>query len=150
MSDGSEDEQKSNHNFDLDDLALKSKSDDPTIRLDAIRSARKLLSIDCNPPIDKLIQSNFLPIFVQYLTYDKYPDLQFEAAWALTNIASGSSYQTQAVADANALPPLLYLLNSRHSNVCEQAVWALGNLIGKKRNTFFSFLLNSNVYLYNY
>ncbi|CAF0836096.1 unnamed protein product [Adineta steineri] len=130
MSDGSEEDRKPSHDFDLDDLALKSKSDDPTVRLDAIRSARKLLSIDCNPPIDKLIQSNFLPIFVQYLTYDKYPDLQFEAAWALTNIASGSSYQTQAVADADALPPLLYLLNSRHSNVCEQAVWALGNLIG--------------------
>ena len=78
-----------------------------------------------------MIQSNFLPIFIQYLTYDQYPDLQFEAAWALTNIASGNSQQTQAVADANALPYLIHLLYSPHANVCEQAVWALGNLIGK-------------------
>jgi len=131
MSDGSEDDRKSNQYFNLEDLVIKAKSEDPTIRFEGIRSARKLLSIERNPPIDELIQSNFLPIFVQYLTYDQYPDLQFEAAWALTNVASGNSHQTQAVADANALPHLLRLLHSPHSNVCEQAVWALGNLIGK-------------------
>ena len=115
----------------LMNLPQGAKSDDPTIRFEAVRSARKLLSIDRNPPIDELIQSNFLPIFVEYLMYDQYPDLQFEAAWALTNIASGNSYQTQAVANANAVPHLVRLLNSPHSNVCEQAVWALGNFIGK-------------------
>ena len=131
MSEASEDDHEEHTDLNLDDLIIKAKSEDLTIRFEAIRSARKLLSIDRNPPIDQLIHHNFLPIFVQYLTYDEYPDLQFESAWALTNIASGNSYQTQAVADANALPCLLRLLNSPHPNVCEQAVWALGNLIGK-------------------
>jgi HEAT repeat protein len=131
MSDGSEDGRDQRPRLDLNDIALKAQSEDPTIRFEAVRSARKLLSIDRNPPIDDLIQSNLLPTFVQCLTYDQYPDLQFEAAWALTNIASGSSHQTQAVADANAVPYLIRLLYSQHSNVCEQAVWALGNLIGK-------------------
>ena len=32
--------------------------------------------------------------------------------------------------EANAVPLFLMLLNSPHPNVCEQAVWALGNIIG--------------------
>jgi hypothetical protein len=124
-------------NEDLNAIILKSQNSDLSICFEGIRSARKLLSIDRNPPIDDLINLNFLPMLVQCLTYDQYPDLQFEAAWALTNIASGNSQQTQAVADANALPYLLRLLHSTHSNVCEQAVWALGNLIGRIKTFIF-------------
>ncbi|CAF0815379.1 unnamed protein product, partial [Didymodactylos carnosus] len=114
----------------LDEIAEKAKSPDLQVRFEAIRSARKMLSIDRNPPIDDLIRFDLLPNLVDCLLLDTYPDLQFEAAWALTNIASGSSKQTQAVVDANAVPPLLRLLNSKQPNVCEQAVWALGNIIG--------------------
>lgn len=33
---------------------------------------------------------------------------------------------------AGAVPLFLQLLTSPHQNVCEQAVWALGNIIGEK------------------
>uniref|UniRef100_A0A8B9KMS3 Importin subunit alpha-4-like n=1 Tax=Astyanax mexicanus TaxID=7994 RepID=A0A8B9KMS3_ASTMX len=92
---------------------------------------RKLLSSDRNPPIDDLYVINSVCLSVclpAHLCLS--PSLQFEAAWALTNIASGTSAQTQAVVQSNAVPLFLRLLHSPHQNVCEQAVWALGNIIG--------------------
>lgn len=122
-----------------DNLALivaNAASEDQAVQLSAVQAARKLLSSDKNPPIDDLIQSGILPILVkclegtQNVTDPGSPSLQFEAAWALTNIASGTSRQTQAVVHAGAVPLFLKLLQSSSQNVCEQAVWALGNIIG--------------------
>uniref|UniRef100_A0A6Q2XJ76 Importin subunit alpha n=1 Tax=Esox lucius TaxID=8010 RepID=A0A6Q2XJ76_ESOLU len=117
-------------NVTLEAILQNAVSDNGLIQLNAVQAARKLLSSDRNPPIDDLIKSGILPILVKCLERDDNPSLQFEAAWALTNIASGTSQQTQAVVKSNAVPLFLRLLHSPHQNVCEQAVWALGNIIG--------------------
>lgn len=128
--DSTDDEEVDRGHPDLQAIVHNASSGDPNIQLNAVQSARRLLSSDRNPPIDDLINSGILPILVQALRRHDNPSLQFEAAWALTNIASGTSQQTQAVVNADAVPLFLDLLRSPHQNVCEQAVWALGNIIG--------------------
>lgn len=96
----------------------------------AVQSIRKMLSRERNPPIDDVIRANLVRNLVAYLSVNEHPMLQFEAAWALTNIASGTSQQTRVVVEAGAIPSFVKLLSSPNSNVCEQAVWALGNIAG--------------------
>ena len=113
----------------LPDILLQIRSSDPDVRQEAVKSARKLLSREKNPPIDEFIASGILPVFIACLR-DPQENMQFEAAWALTNIASGTSEQTQSVVTAGAVPVFITLLSSSTESVCEQAVWALGNIIG--------------------
>ncbi|KAJ6319020.1 hypothetical protein OIU76_014376, partial [Salix suchowensis] len=94
-------------------------SDDSNLQLEATTQFRK-----------EVIQAGVVPRFVEFLVREDFHQLQFEAAWALTNIASGTSENTKVVIDHGAVPIFVKLLGSPSDDVREQAVWALGNVAG--------------------
>ncbi|KAL0852404.1 hypothetical protein ABMA28_000596 [Loxostege sticticalis] len=105
------------------------QSSDVAVKTVAARAARRMLSREQNPPISVMVEAGVLKPLVHALDRDDCADLQFEAAWAITNIASGTHEHTLAVIDAGAIPKLVALL-ARGGVVGEQSAWALGNIAG--------------------
>eukprot|EP00759_Apiculatamorpha_spiralis_P033919 PhF_6_TR35030/c1_g1_i1/m.51046 len=113
----------------LDEIVGMIRSNNITANIRGSLMVRKLLSVESNPPIDEVIQSNIVPRLVEFLRSEN-TQLQFEAAWALTNIASGTSEHTVFVIQSNAVPLFVELLNSPSDEVREQSIWAIGNIAG--------------------
>lgn len=100
---------------------------------------RMMLSVETLPPIQEVIDTNLVPRFVELLSpnnviykggdSDLVRSTRLEAAWVLTNIASGNSNQTKVVVECGAIPLLLQMLKEENDLV-DQAVWALGNIAG--------------------
>ncbi|CAG9578308.1 putative importin alpha [Leishmania major strain Friedlin] len=92
---------------------------------------RKILSVEKDPPYDVVTSSGVVPHLVNLLQREDYPELQFESAWALTNIAAGTSENTMMLVACGAIPRFVALLGSPNADCRDQSAWAIGNLSGE-------------------
>ena len=65
---------------------------------------------------------------MEYLRQEEYPQLQLEAAWALCNVASGTTVQCQTIVEEGGIPLFSKLIRSQNIYIVENAVWAIGNI----------------------
>ncbi len=103
-------------------------------QVEAAQALRRLLSPP-GPPMAEVLGAlapgDLLPHLVHLLATTPSTALQWELAWALTNIASSTeSEHTREVVRAGAVPVMVALLQSPCPNVREQCAWCLGNIAG--------------------
>lgn len=115
---------------DLESFLDLSQNDSEAQVLYKVVGIRRLLSVPDNPPVQKVIDAGIVPILVDLLGQSQNANFQLELLWALTNIWSGTSDQTQSVVEAGAIDLFLVHLNSPSLEVVEQALWGLGNMAG--------------------
>ncbi|AED96157.1 importin alpha subunit [Arabidopsis thaliana] len=121
-----------------DDIIDGLWSDDPPLQLESVTKIRRITS---QRDISCVIRSGVVPRLVQLLKNQVFPKLQYEVAWALTNIAVDNP---GVVVNNNAVPVLIQLIASPKDYVREQAIWTLSNVAGHSIH-YRDFVLNSGV-----
>ncbi|KYQ88633.1 putative importin subunit alpha A [Tieghemostelium lacteum] len=114
----------------LENLKKSLYSNEESLVYLALIQFRKILSLDKNPPINEVVECDIAPKLIE-LVQCKNAQVQMEAAWALTNIASGENCCKYLV-DIGLIPALIYVIsdpNATH-DVIEQCIWAISNIAG--------------------
>jgi hypothetical protein len=117
------------HERHLDAFVAAARSSDAKTRKEGVMAIRRLLSREQNPPCYQVAASGVVPTLVEMLKmHEEDLTLAFEAAWAITNIASTDL--THVVVEAGAVDPIIELVGHCEPEMREQAIWCLGNIVG--------------------
>lgn len=80
--------------------------------------------------IQRIIDNGTVNTLLELMQNAQYPQLQLEATWIVTNIASGSSKQCECLVEKNVVDLFLKLVYADILHISEQALWGLGNVAG--------------------
>lgn len=69
-----------------------------------------------------------MPKLIQFAYQNQYPRLQVEAAWVLTNIASGDHSHCKVVVQRGGIELFRALIDNANPQIVDHAVWAVGNI----------------------
>ena len=118
------------NNIQIDKTVMnKIYSNDPTVVLSSLKYIRK---ISCITKIDLIIKTDIVPKLIEFLSYVKYQEHQYETGWILTNLTSGTTKQTDAVIRKG--PIVSYLIDAlrctNSSSLQLQFIWCIANIAG--------------------
>ncbi|KAH9291933.1 hypothetical protein KI387_042879, partial [Taxus chinensis] len=69
-------------------------------KMEVLRRLRRLLSQTSMPPVEIAVQAGVVPVLVRFLSFGSANEQLLEAAWCITNIATGDVEQTRALLPA--------------------------------------------------
>ncbi|KAJ3438084.1 importin subunit alpha-4 [Anaeramoeba flamelloides] len=107
---------------------INSNYEDP---LPLVQNLRTIVSTEDEPPMDEIIFSGVIPYIMNFMKDDSNNLLQYESAWIISNIASGTSLHTEYVVNNEAISEFCHLLSSKDKKIQDQAIWGLGNIAGE-------------------
>uniref|UniRef100_A0A7E4ZUJ3 Importin subunit alpha n=1 Tax=Panagrellus redivivus TaxID=6233 RepID=A0A7E4ZUJ3_PANRE len=107
---------------------LLNNPDQATLR-NVFEALRRMLSRTTNPPIDEVVNEGLVVALVQGLSVED-DQVQYEAAWALTNVVSGTQAHTVAAANAGATKAFIQRASNSNDALAEQCFWGLANIVG--------------------
>ncbi|CAI7788752.1 unnamed protein product [Closterium sp. NIES-54] len=96
-------------------------------RVETLKALRQLLSANHNPPLGAAVRCGAVPLLAECLAFGAPEEQLLEAAWCVTNIASGEAEETRAVLPCAALL-IAHCTDSPSPAIAEQCVWAVGNI----------------------
>jgi hypothetical protein len=129
----------------IEEYLMCLKHDNKKVNLAGVYGLRRIIS---NPKItsfDFIFHSEVLNLIPAFMYLDSFPQLQYETAWLVGNLFTGSSSEIESLINHGCFSGLTYMLNSSITEVKEQAFWALGNM-ATDSSKFRDLLLEASVF----